>query len=86
MLDLKRFSAFNSFDDNLVASILWNEHMGHLLGVLSSLEEFGLTVCPSKVFAGFIKLEFLDHILGEGGIHPEKSKVKKKFRGRNTHK
>ena len=60
-----------------MASISWNEHLGHLLGVLSSLEEFGLTVRPSKVFAGFRKLEFLGHIVGEGGIHPEKSKVKK---------
>lgn len=77
LLHVERFSASNFFDDILIASKTWKEHLCHLRGVLNCLFEFGLTVRPSKVLAGFRKVEFLGHVVGEGAIRPEESKVQK---------
>ena len=77
MLKLEQFSSVNFFDDILVASLTWEEHLHHVECVLKCLLDHGLTVRPSKVFSGFRKLEFLGHIVGEGNIQPEKSKVDK---------
>ena len=77
MLALEQFSAVNFFDDILVASLTWEDHLIHVEGVLKCLLDNGLTVRPSKVFSGFRKLEFLGHVVGEGSIQPEKEKIKK---------
>ncbi|XP_070174493.1 uncharacterized protein [Littorina saxatilis] len=77
MLALDRFSGLNFFDDVLVSSKAWKEHLVHVEGVLRTLHEQGLTVRPSKVEAGFQELEFLGHVVGEGRLRPEKSKVQK---------
>ena len=77
LLHLEQHSALNFFDDILVKSECWQTHLRHVKGVLSALRAKGLTARPFKLHAGFRKLEFLGHILGEGRIQPEPAKVKK---------
>lgn len=77
MLDLERFHALNFFDDILVASTNWKQHLADVQGVMATLQSHGLTARPSKIFAGFKQLEFLGHIVGKGCLQPEKSKVQK---------
>ena len=76
-LQLHRFSAVNFFDDVLVHSCGWKEHLGHVRSVLQCLAEKNLTVRPSKIEAGFQSLEFLGHMVGKGKMEPEKGKVQK---------
>ena len=77
ILDLERFSAINFFDDILIHSNTFVEHKRHVQGVLNTLKEQGLTAKPAKVQTGFKSLEFLGHVIGEGSIQPEESKIKK---------
>ena len=59
-LELERFSAVTFFDDILVTTETW-EHLQALDGLLSALEEHGLTARPSKLQVGFTSIEFLGH-------------------------
>ena len=77
LLHLEQHSALNFFDDILVKSECWQMHLHHVKGVLSALRANGLTARPSKLQAGFRKLEFLGHVVGEGRLQPEPAKVKK---------
>ena len=77
LLDLDRFSALNFFDDILVHSRDFPSHCDHVEGVLRTLKQFGLTAKPAKVQVGFKSLEFLGHVIGEGSIRPEDSKIQK---------
>ncbi|KAK7109065.1 hypothetical protein V1264_013177 [Littorina saxatilis] len=77
MLDLDRFKSVHFFDDVLVATEDWCEHLEALDGLLTELGKHGLTVRPSKVEAGFDSIEFLGHIVGEGSMRPVPSKVSK---------
>ena len=76
-LDLESCSSMNFFDDILTASETWQEHLKDVQRMLKKLQENGLTVRPSKIYAGFRELEFLGHVVGDGKIRPEKSKVEK---------
>lgn len=75
LLELQKFSAINYFDDILIASETWKRHLAHVDGVLTVLEKAGLTARPSKIHAGFTEIEFLGHIVGDGRLRPEKSKL-----------
>ena len=77
MLELEKCSSMNFFDDILTASDTWEQHLIDVGRMLECLEKNGLTVRPSKIFAGFQELEFLGHMVGGGRIRPEKSKVEK---------
>ena len=77
MLDLEEHDAFNFFDDILIASDDWDEHMKCLDQVLTVLSEKGLTVRPSKVEIGMNRIEFLGHCIGEKGMSPRAEKVSK---------
>ena len=70
-------SAINFFDDILVASCSWEAHLKDVRAVLTKLQEAGLTAKPSKIYAGFQKLEFLGHMVGRGGLQPVEKKVQK---------
>lgn len=76
-LELEKHSSMNFFDDILTASENWEQHLIDVRNMLECLEKHGLTVRPSKIYAGFQELEFLGHIVGEGRIKPEKKKVEK---------
>ena len=77
LLDLEKCSSMNFFDDILTASETWEQHLLDVQKMLKCLEQHGLTVRPSKIFAGFQELEFLGHMVGGGTIRPEHSKVEK---------
>ena len=76
-LQLEKFGAVSFFDDILVASECWDEHLQNLDLVLTKLGQHGLTVRPSKVEAGFREIEFLGHTVGGGNMKPVKGKVSK---------
>ena len=69
MRELERFSAVTCFDDILVATETWEQHLQALGGLLSALEEHGhgLTARPSKLQVGFLlPLSFWDILWEEG--------------------
>ena len=69
--------AENFFDDILIHSETWEDHLVHVEGVLQKLRDAGLTARPSKVFAGYKELEFLGHMVGMGIQRPQDRKVEK---------
>ena len=77
MLHLADLSAENFFDDILVHSASWSDHLHHVRNVLDRLKSYGLTARPSKILAGFQSLEFLAHVVGSGVVRPDESKTKK---------
>ena len=77
MLHLADLSAENFFDDILVHSASWSDHLHHVRNVLDLLKLYGLTACPSKILAGFQSLEFLGHVVGSDVLCPDESKTKK---------
>ena len=77
MLHLADLSAENFFDDVLVHSASWSDHLHHVRSVLDRVKSYGLTARPSKILAGFQSLEFLSHVVGSGVLRPDESKTKK---------
>ena len=70
-------NAINFFDDILIFSSSWDQHLLHVEEVLQKLKTAGFTARPSKIFAGFRQLQFLGHMIGEGTLRPESEKVEK---------
>ncbi|GFO24642.1 gypsy retrotransposon integrase 1 [Plakobranchus ocellatus] len=52
------------FDDVLIFSKSWEEHLEHIEKTLSALREAGFTVKPSKTIVGCEYINFLGHIVG----------------------
>ena len=77
MLHLADLSAENFFDDILVHSSSWSDHLLHVRNVLDRLKSYGLTARPSKILAGFQLLEFLGHVVGSGVLRQDELKTKK---------
>ena len=77
MLHLADLSAENFFDDILVHSASWSDHLHHVRNVSDRLKSYGLTARPSKILAGFQSLEFLGHVVGSGVLRPDESKTEK---------
>jgi transposase InsO family protein len=65
------------FDDILIFSRTFDEHLEHIQMVLSRLQEAGLTIHPGKVQLCRQKLKFLGHIIEPGKSHPNPEKVEK---------
>ena len=53
----------------------WEEHLTHIRSILQRLREAGLTVKPRKCQLAMGKCSYLGHIVGDGIIQPEKSKL-----------
>ena len=62
-------------DDLVVYSESWKEHLDHLAQVLARLREAGLTAKPSKCNFAMSQCVYLGHIVGNGRVQPETSKV-----------
>ena len=77
LLHLEKFSAINFFDDVLISSQSWSDHLEHVEGVLKSIAGHGLTIRPTKMSAGFQELDFLGHMISYGNIKPQDDKVTK---------
>ena len=69
------------FDDFLIGSKTWQEHLGHVEGVLKRLREQGITIESSKAKMGMPEVNCLGFIVGEGGLRsdPEKVRAVRKF-------
>ena len=64
------------FDDIVVYSRTWEEHLQNLRQLFERLREKHLTVRPSKCEFGAQKIKCLGHVVGNGQITTDKSKVK----------
>ena len=65
------------FDDILVFSNDWHEHIVALDRVMTVLSTSGFTIKPSKMFVGFSQVEFLGHVVGNGTQRPQVDKLTK---------
>ena len=77
LLRLEECNAVHYFDNVLIATKTWQEHVESVKEVFKRLREFGLTARPTKVEAGFTELEFLGHFISKGKLKPTKEKVSK---------
>jgi hypothetical protein len=75
--DLKWKNCCVYFDDILIFSKTYEEHLEHITQVLTKLKEAGLTIHPNKVQLCRQKLKFLGHIIEPGKSHPNPEKVEK---------
>ena len=64
------------FDDILIYSKSWKDHVEHVDKVLQLLEEKQLYAKISKCFFGVQEVEYLGHILSHEGVKVDPSKTK----------
>ena len=76
-LKLEENKSLSFFDDILITTETWHEHVAAVDQVLAKPGARGLTMCLSKVEAGFEDTEFLGHVVGGGVMRPVKDKVSK---------
>ena len=67
------------FDDILIFTDTWEQHMEALRRLLLSMRAHGLTAKPSKTFIGFREIDFLGHVVTGGKISPQKGKMDQIF-------
>ena len=65
------------FDDVLIFSEAWSDHLKHIRETLETLRKANLIVKPSKCHIGFRTINFLGHIVGKGNIKPDPVKIEK---------
>jgi hypothetical protein len=70
-----RKSVLVFFDDILVYSKTWQEHMGHLEEVLSIMEAQSLYAKESKCEFGMTELLYLGHIINAQGVQVHQEKI-----------
>ena len=63
------------FDDILVYSRTWEEHLQHLDEVLSILEENFLFAKESKCEFGLNEILYLGHVIGADGVKVHQEKI-----------
>ncbi len=66
LLHLEDFSS--TYNDDVIFSNSWSEHISHIESVLSRLEQHGLTVKKSKCLWGCKSFEFLGYIVGNHSL------------------
>lgn len=64
------------FDDILIYSKSWEDHIQHVDKVLKLLEEKQLYAKPSKCFFGVQEVEYLGHIVSHEGVKVDPNKIK----------
>ena len=73
----KHFQCCEFFDDILIHTISWEDHLKTLENVFSILQEANLSVQPSKCFLGYTDVEFLGHQVGNGKLATNPAPLKK---------
>jgi len=73
--DLKYFCCLGYFDDIIIFSNSFEEHLQHLQMVLDRIREAGFTIHPKKAQLCRKRLKFLGFIIEEGQCHPDPAKV-----------
>lgn len=63
------------FDDILVYSTTWQDHIRHLNSVLSVLAEQQLVANKKKCSFGRLSVEYLDHVISQEGVSMVQSKI-----------
>jgi hypothetical protein len=63
------------FDDILIFSSSWSEHLRHVHLVLSKLQEHNLFVKKSKCVFGASSVAYLGHTISAKGIAMDESKI-----------
>ncbi|XP_050030532.2 uncharacterized protein [Dermacentor andersoni] len=66
-------NVYHYYDDLLIATNNWQDHLDALGEVLARLREAGMTVHPKKCELGFDQLSFLGHKIGGGKLGPMES-------------
>ncbi|XP_062586907.1 uncharacterized protein LOC134248532 [Saccostrea cucullata] len=64
------------FDDIIVYSQTWEDHIKHVTELLQRIYEANLTIRPSKCKLGAAEIICLGHIVGGGTIRPDPRKLK----------
>jgi hypothetical protein len=64
------------FDDILIYSKSWADHLQHLRAVLTELRRHTLFVKRSKCAFGVSSIAYLSHIISEAGVAMDPTKVK----------
>ena len=73
--DVGEFTAA-CLDDVVIHSTSWDDHVRHLREILRRLGQAGLTVKPKKCQIAMSQCTYLGHVVGNGEVRPEQSKVK----------
>ncbi|CAA0811002.1 Uncharacterized mitochondrial protein AtMg00860, partial [Striga hermonthica] len=63
------------FDDILIYSKSWGEHLGHLRAVLKILEANSFHIKPSKCSFGQMMVEYLGHFISHEGVKVDPRKI-----------
>ena len=72
---LRKFSLV-FFDDILIYSKSWKDHVQHVGRVLKLLEEKQLYAKTSKCFFGVKEVEYMGHIVSHEGVKVDTKKIK----------
>jgi hypothetical protein len=64
------------FDDFLIYSKTWEEHLRHVDQILSIMEEQSLYAKESKCEFGMTEVLYLGHIIGEKGVQVHQEKIR----------
>ena len=64
------------FDDILIYSKYWEDHVQHVDRMLQLLEAQHLYVKPSTCFFGVQEVEYLGHIVSHEGVKADSNKLK----------
>lgn len=62
-------------DDVVIHSSSWKDHIRHIGEVLHRLREAGLTIRPKKCQFGMDQCSYLGHVVGNGEVRPEETKL-----------
>ncbi|XP_077508305.1 uncharacterized protein LOC144119604 [Amblyomma americanum] len=66
-------NVYHYYDNVLVATESWQDHMTALSLALARIRAAGLTIHPKKCHLGFEELSFLGHTIGRGSLGPMKA-------------
>ena len=62
-------------DDVVIFSTDWGDHIRHIHSILGKLREAGLTIKPKKCQFAMDQCTYLGHVVGNGEVRPDKSKI-----------